>query len=71
MVANGKAPPTLPLSEILIWSVEGLGYARSIYEKRRVSARLGLAGEKSNSFSILLVNRTHHEYIYGMAAATE
>jgi len=71
MLANRKSPRTLPFSEILIWSVVGLGYARSIYKKRPVLACQGWAGEKSNCFRILLVNRTHHEYIYGMAAATE
>jgi hypothetical protein len=35
--------------------VEGLNDARTLHGKRRVSARLGWAGEKSDFFSILLV----------------
>jgi len=54
VVANGKAPTLLPASEELLFNVEGLNDARTKHGKRRVSARRGRAGEKSDFFSILL-----------------
>ena len=36
-----------------LWYVEGLNDARTLHGKRRVSARRGRAGEKSDFFSIL------------------
>ena len=54
ILANGKAPTVLPASEELLLNVEGLNDARTMHGKRRVSARRGWAGEKSDFFSILL-----------------
>jgi len=45
--------------------VEGLNDARTLPGKRRVSARLGWAGEKSNFFSILLRDDVAHKIIQG------
>ena len=54
ILANGKAPTAFPTSEKLLLSVEPLSDARMPHGKRRVSARRGWAGEKSDFFSILL-----------------
>ena len=54
VLANGKVPTVLPTSEELLFNVEPLSEARTMHGKRRVSARLGGAGEKSDFFSILL-----------------
>jgi hypothetical protein len=53
-LANGKSPPVLPNSEKLLLNVEGLNDARTPPGERRVSARLGWAGEKNDFFSLLL-----------------
>jgi hypothetical protein len=57
-LANGKTPPVFPTSEKLFLNVEGLNDARTLHGKRRVSARRGRAGEKSDFFSILLDRMT-------------
>ena len=57
ILANGKAPPAIPTSENLLWYVEGLNDARTMHGKRRVLARRGRAGEKSDFFSVLLIVR--------------
>jgi len=44
----------LPTSENILLSVEPLRDARTPHGKRRVSARRGRTGEKSDFFSILL-----------------
>jgi hypothetical protein len=49
-----KSHPVLPTSEKILLNVEGLNDARTPHGKRRVSARLGGAGETSDFFSILL-----------------
>ncbi len=49
-----RNPPVLPTSEKLLLNVEGLNDARTPHGKRRVSARRGWAGEKSDFFSLLL-----------------
>ena len=54
VLANGKALPAIPTSENLSPYVEGLNDARTLHGERRVSARRGWAGEKSDFFSILL-----------------
>ena len=54
VLANEKVPTLLPTSEGLLFNVEGLNDARTPHGKRRVSARLGWAGETSDFFSILL-----------------
>ena len=51
-----KTPPVLPISEGLLFNVEDLSDARTTHGNRRVSARLGWAGEKSGFFSILPEN---------------
>jgi hypothetical protein len=50
-----KTPFGLPTYESLDWYVEPLREARAMRGKRRVSARPGWAGEKSDFFSFLLV----------------
>src|SRR5438067_4353221 len=60
ILANGKAPTVLPASEELLLNVEGLNDARTMHGKRRVSARRGWAGEKSDFFSILLIHRRRY-----------
>ena len=54
ILANGKTPPALPTSENLIRYVEDFDEPRTTHGNRRVSARRGWAGEKSDFFSILL-----------------
>src|SRR5437870_9102195 len=54
VLANGKALPVFPPSSNLLLRVEPLSEARTPHGKRRVSARRGRAGEKSDFFSILL-----------------
>jgi hypothetical protein len=53
ILANGKAPTVLSTSENLNRYVEDFDEPRTTHGKRRVSARLGWAGEKSDFFSIL------------------
>jgi hypothetical protein len=52
-LANGKVPPVFPIFERLLLNVEDLNDARTLHGNRRVSARLGWAGKKSDFFSIL------------------
>jgi hypothetical protein len=59
-----KSPSSDSTSENLIRYVEGLNDARTPPAERRVSARRGWAGEKSDCFSILLP-------IEGLASITE
>src|SRR5437016_211026 len=64
VLANGKALPVFPPSSNLLLRVEPLSEARTPHGKRRVSARRGRAGEKSDFFSILLpANRMAAECI--------
>jgi hypothetical protein len=49
-----------PTSEGLPFKVEGLNDARTPHGTRRVSARQGWAGEKSDFFSFLLVKDTDY-----------
>ena len=51
---NGKTPPAFPTSERFLLNVEPRREARTPHGKRRVLARQGRAGEKSDFFSILL-----------------
>ena len=53
VLANGKAPTAFRTSEKLRLTVEPLSDARTMLGERRVSARQGWAGEKSDFFSIL------------------
>ena len=53
ILANVQAPPALPTAENLIRYVEPLSDARTPHGKRRILARGGRAGEKSDFFSIL------------------
>ena len=53
-MANGKAPTAFPTSEKLLLKVEPLSDARTKFGERRVLARRGREGEKSDFFSILL-----------------
>ena len=48
ILANGKTPPALPTSENLNQYVEDFDEPRTMHGKRRVSARRGWAGEKSD-----------------------
>jgi hypothetical protein len=57
VLANGKVPSLLPTSEGLFFNVEPMSDARTMHGKRRVSARRGRAGEKSDFFSILLMGQ--------------
>ena len=54
ILANGKAPTAFPTSEKLLLKVEPLSDARTKFGERRVLARRGREGEKSDFFSILL-----------------
>ena len=54
ILANGKTPPVLPTSEGFHYNIEDLNDARTPHGKRRVLARRGWVGEKSDFFSILL-----------------
>jgi hypothetical protein len=54
ILANGKNPPALPPSENLNRYVEDFDEPRTLRGKRRVSARRGWAGEKSDFFNSLL-----------------
>ena len=49
-----KPPRVFPTSEKLLFDVEPLSEARTPHGRKRVSARWGGAGEKSDFFSILL-----------------
>jgi hypothetical protein len=57
ILANGKSPPVLPTAEKPLLNVEPLSEARTKPGEKRVSARRGRAGEKSDFFSILLSGR--------------
>ena len=53
ILADGKTPPALPISENLNRYVEDFDEPRTTHGERRVSARRGRAGEKGDFFSIL------------------
>jgi hypothetical protein len=53
ILANGKTPPVWPTSENLNRYIEDFDEPRTMLGEKRVSARGGWAGEKSDFFSIL------------------
>ncbi len=66
VLANGKAPTAFPTSEKLLLNVEPLSEARTMLGERRVSARQGWAGEKSDFFIIRLILRCSPSPTSGM-----